>query len=119
MIANRKSRSTTSPKPLSASSHKRGAAKEDTALPAKRAARPRVAAAGSAAAASPATTKLACLVALLEASGGATLADLCAATGWQAHSVRGALAGTLKRKGFSIVSERIDGVRRYRIGAGA
>ena len=33
---------------------------------------------------------------------GASLAELVAATGWQAHSVRGALAGSLKRKGHAI-----------------
>ena len=49
---------------------------------------------------------------------GASLAELVAATGWQAHSVRGALAGSLKRKGHAIVSEKLDGERRYRIGAG-
>ena len=49
---------------------------------------------------------------------GASLAELVAATGWQAHSVRGALAGSLKRKGYTILSEKIAGERRYRIGAG-
>ncbi len=40
------------------------------------------------------------------------------ATGWQAHSVRGFLSGTLKRKqGLTIVSEKRDRVRRYRIPA--
>jgi Protein of unknown function (DUF3489) len=39
------------------------------------------------------------------------------ATGWQQHSVRGFLAGTVKRKlGFSLTSFKPDdGVRRYRI----
>ena len=41
----------------------------------------------------PGTTKLALLVAHLSAPGGATIAELCKATGWQPHSVRGALAG--------------------------
>ena len=48
---------------------------------------------------------------------GASLAELIAATGWQAHSVRGALAGSLKKKGHVILSEKSDGQRRYRIGA--
>ena len=47
---------------------------------------------------------------------GATIADLTAITGWQAHSVRGALAGSLKKRGHSITSDKVDGVRRYRIG---
>jgi hypothetical protein len=29
--------------------------------------------------------------------------------------VRGALAGSIKRKGHSIVSQLVEGVRRYRI----
>jgi hypothetical protein len=36
------------------------------------------------------------------------------ATGWQQHSVRGAMAGTLKKKrGLAITSEKVEGVRRY------
>jgi hypothetical protein len=39
------------------------------------------------------------------------------ATDWQQHSVRGFLAGTVKRKlGFPLTSSKPnDGVRRYRI----
>ena len=51
---------------------------------------------------------------LLLAEGGATIAELIAATGWLQHSVRGALAGALKKRGLVIASEKIDGVRRYR-----
>lgn len=64
-----------------------------------------------------APSKLTQIVALLRRAEGASLAELTAATGWRPHSVRGALAGALKRKGHAIVSEKIDGVRRYRIGA--
>ncbi len=63
-------------------------------------------------------TKLEQIVAMLSRPEGASLAELVAATGWQAHSVRGALAGSLKRKGFTILSEKLDGARHYRIGAG-
>ena len=63
-------------------------------------------------------SKLETILALLARPEGASLAELVAATGWQAHSVRGALAGSLKRKGHAIVSEKVDGERRYRIGAG-
>lgn len=63
----------------------------------------------------PGTSKLDTLVALLRRSGGASIQDLAAATQWQPHSVRGALAGTLKKKGHSISSEVVDGTRRYRI----
>lgn len=61
-------------------------------------------------------SKLDLVLAHLSRPGGASLAELIAATGWQPHSVRGALAGTLKKKGHAIVSERIEGERRYRIG---
>jgi Protein of unknown function (DUF3489) len=38
------------------------------------------------------------------------------ATDWQQHSVRGFLAGTVKKKlGFPLTSLKNDGVRRYRI----
>ena len=47
-------------------------------------------------------SKLEQIVALLSRPEGASLAELVAATGWQAHSVRGALAGSLKRKGHAI-----------------
>ena len=40
---------------------------------------------------------------------------MIAATGWQAHSVRGALAGALKRKGHKVLSEKVEGERRWRI----
>ena len=61
------------------------------------------------------TSKLDTLVALLRQPAGATIEELAAATAWQKHSVRGALAGTLKKKGHSISSEVADDVRRYRI----
>lgn len=63
-----------------------------------------------------APSKLDRLVTLLRAPGGATLPELQAATGWQVHSVRGAMAGTLRKKGYSITSEKPeDGLRCYRI----
>lgn len=46
---------------------------------------------------------------------GAMIADLTAITGWQAHSVRGALAGSLKKRGYKITSRKVEGTRRYRI----
>jgi len=56
------------------------------------------------------------LVALLRREGGATLDELAAATGWQHHSVRGAIAGRLKRRlGLAIRSEKTEAARRYRI----
>ena len=65
-------------------------------------------------------SKLATLITLLQAPEGATLESLCEATGWQSHSVRGALAGSLKRKGHVVTSTKPDhGPRRYRIKASA
>lgn len=57
------------------------------------------------------------MIRLLHQPVGATLADLMQATGWQAHSVRGAISGTLKKRlGLGITSETdADGLRRYRI----
>jgi len=51
---------------------------------------------------------------LLTRETGATIAQMVAATGWQQHSVRGALAGALRKRGLSITSEKIDGTRIYR-----
>jgi hypothetical protein len=55
-------------------------------------------------------------VELMRRPEGASLQQLCVETNWQPHSVRGALAGSLKRsRGYEIASERIDGVRIYKI----
>ena len=61
-----------------------------------------------------APTKLDKVETLLKRPDGATIADLMKATGWQQHSVRGALAGTLKKRGHTISSDKVDGVGRYR-----
>lgn len=67
-------------------------------------------------AAAAAPPKLDRLVTLLRAPGGASLPELQAATGWQVHSVRGAMAGALRKKGYSVISEKPEGgLRRYRI----
>jgi hypothetical protein len=58
------------------------------------------------------------IVALLRQPGGATLDVLVKATGWQKHSVRGFLAGTVRKKlKLPLLSEKIDGIRTYRVGA--
>jgi len=64
-------------------------------------------------------TKQALLIELLQRDGGATIDEIAAATGWQAHSVRGAISGTLKRKlGLAVSSETVEGRGRvYRIAA--
>ena len=58
------------------------------------------------------------VLALLRRPGGTTLDDLVKATGWQKHSVRGFLAGTVRKKlKLPLISEKVDGIRTYRIGA--
>jgi hypothetical protein len=54
---------------------------------------------------------------LLNRTGGASMAELEKATGWQAHSVRGFLSGTVKKRlKLQLRSERTEkGVRRYTI----
>jgi len=62
-------------------------------------------------------TKGAVVLKLLSRNNGATIEELGGATGWQLHSVRGFLSGTLKKKlGVAILSEKDgDDRRRYRI----
>jgi hypothetical protein len=62
----------------------------------------------------PVRGKLGLIIELLRRPGGADLSAMMTATGWQQHSVRGALAGALKKKrGLAIVSEKTEGVRLY------
>ncbi len=63
------------------------------------------------------TTKTQHCLELMRRRGGATIADLMAATGWQAHSVRGFLSGTVKKQMNLNVLTTKDGkgARRYRI----
>ena len=54
-------------------------------------------------------TKQALMIDLLRQPNGATLAEIVEATGWQSHTVRGAMAGALKKKlGLTITSEKGD-----------
>ncbi len=60
--------------------------------------------------------KLAVLAGLLSRPEGANLEAMMAATGWQAHSVRGAMSGGLKKGcGLVIDSEKTEGGRVWRI----
>ena len=62
-------------------------------------------------------TKHALLLQLLSRPEGASIEDMMMATEWQQHSVRGYLAGTVKKKmGLPLTSSNAEGdVRRYRI----
>ena len=64
-------------------------------------------------------TKQSALISHLRRRGGATIAELQRVTGWQAHSVRGAISGTLKKKlGLAVASEVVEGRGRvYRVAA--
>jgi len=64
-------------------------------------------------------TKQAAMVALLKRPEGATLAQLIEVTHWQSHSVRGALALMKRHPGTAVTSEKVEGVRTYRLPTGA
>ena len=61
-------------------------------------------------------TKHARIIAMLRTPAGATIAAIMTATEWQQHSVRGFLAGVVRKKlGLNLVSEQTDKGRVYRI----
>lgn len=61
-------------------------------------------------------TKRARIIAMLRAPAGSTITAIMTATGWQQHSIRGFLAGVIRKKlGFNLVSEKTDKDRSYRI----
>jgi Protein of unknown function (DUF3489) len=64
-------------------------------------------------------TKHARIIAMLRAPAGTTIAAIMTATDWQQHSVRGFLAGVVRKKlGLNLVSEQTDKGRVYRIKGG-
>jgi hypothetical protein len=70
----------------------------------------------SARAATRSDTKRARIIAMLRTPAGATIAAIMNATDWQQHSVRGFLAGVVRRKlGLNLVSEATDEGQIYRI----
>jgi hypothetical protein len=83
----------------------KGAKPKKTAKPARKAAAPR------------AESKGAQILALIRRPKGATLAELAKVTGWQNHSIRGFLSGTVgKKMGLAVEStKREDGGRVYSI----
>jgi hypothetical protein len=60
------------------------------------------------------------VIAMLQSPAGATIAAMMQATGWQQHSVRGFLAGVVrKRLKLKLGSKKGDGTRVYRVATGA
>ena len=65
-------------------------------------------------------TKQAKLIAMLRGPDGATIEEIMVALDWAAHTIRGAMAGALKKKlGLEVTSEKVEGRGRvYRLPAG-
>ena len=61
-------------------------------------------------------SKIGMVADLLRRKGGATLAELVAATGWLPHTTRAALTG-LRKKGYGIERSTRGGVTTYSIAA--
>lgn len=56
------------------------------------------------------------LISMLRSASGASMAQLTSATGWQAHTVRGAISGSLrKRLHLTVQCQSEEGIRIYRI----
>ena len=65
-------------------------------------------------------SKQARVLSMLRSPTGATIAAMMQATGWQQHSVRGFLAGVVrKRLKLKLTSKKVDGARVYQIAGGA
>ena len=60
-------------------------------------------------------TKLDLIIEALRAPNGASIQVLMKRTGWQPNSLRGTMAGALKKRGLSISSTKINGERFYSI----
>jgi hypothetical protein len=64
-------------------------------------------------------SKQARVIAMLHSSTGTTIAAIMKATGWQQHSVRGFLAGVVrKRLKLTLASKKVNGDRIYQIASG-
>ena len=98
---------------MSRSAKKRSPAKSASSAPS---AKPSKRIASDAAAAG---SKQSRVIAMLQSPAGATIAAMMKATGWQQHSVRGFLAGVVrKRLKLKLGSTRVDGNRVYQITKG-
>ena len=66
-----------------------------------------------------AVSKQSHVIAMLQSPTGTTIAAIMKATGWQQHSVRGFLAGVVrKRLKLKLGSKKLDGTRVYQIAGG-
>ena len=98
------------------------AASDDGATAGKRKAKPKAAKPGRAAPAEKPTpragTKQALMIDLLKRPEGATVEQIAAATGWQHHTIRGAISGALKKKlGLTVEATRTREVDPNKTGA--
>jgi hypothetical protein len=57
-------------------------------------------------------SKQAQVIAMLQRPEGATISQICEATGWQQHTVRGTFAGAFKKRGLAITSTKEAGAER-------
>ena len=89
----------------------KAARRSTTRTAVKKAAKPRQAAAREG-------SKKGLILALLHRKNGAPMAEIVQVTGWQTHSIRGFISGTVsKRLGFNVESTRSEAGRNYRITA--
>lgn len=56
------------------------------------------------------------MIAMLELPDGTSIAELEKATGWQPHSVRGALVHLKNKDKLPVTNTVVEGIRRYRLG---
>ena len=63
-----------------------------------------------------APTRTAVLISLMRSEPGETAQKLAEAIGWQVHSVRGFISGTLKKRSdLEVITNKIDGITRYAV----
>ena len=99
---------------MSKSAKKRSPAKSASSAPSAKPSR-RIADGAKLESANP-DSKQSRVIAMLQSPAGATIAAVMKATGWQPHSVRGFLAGVVrKRLKLELGSTKVDGTRVYRI----
>ena len=61
-------------------------------------------------------SKMAQVVAMLQHKNGATITEIMETMGWQRHTVRGFVAGALRKAGYSVESFKPEGGERsYRL----